>query len=108
MSDSGLKHLLADKFTISGAAAPRIGRNGACGGVVTTRSHCSAAMAGDRKLGATFQRPRLDAMKNAEILCWSRSRGMFEGVLPEAAYAALRIRKPTVNSTAAIRAIVRF
>ena len=82
MSDSGVKHLLADRFTISGAAAPRMGRNVVCGGVVTTRSRCAAATAGpvghDLAAGT-------DATKNAEILCWSRSRGMLEGVVPEGA-----------------------
>lgn len=61
MNDGGMKHLLADKFTIGGdatAAAGPIGR---------------AASA------------QTDAMLNAEMLSYSRSRGLFAGVSLEGA-----------------------
>jgi len=61
MNDGGMKHLLSDKFTIgadaSGAAGP-IGRD------VSART---------------------DAMLNAEMLSYSRSRGLFAGVSLEGA-----------------------
>jgi lipid-binding SYLF domain-containing protein len=56
MNDGGMKHLLSDKFTVGGdasAAAGPIGRE------------------------ATAQ---TDAMMNAEILSYSRSRGLFAGI----------------------------
>jgi lipid-binding SYLF domain-containing protein len=61
MNDGGMKHLLSDKFTIGGeasAAAGPIGRN------------------------ATAQ---TDAQLNAEMLSYSRSRGLFAGVSLEGA-----------------------
>jgi lipid-binding SYLF domain-containing protein len=61
MNDGGMKHLLADKFTIGGdatAAAGPIGR------------------------AATAQ---TDAMLNAEMLSYSRSRGLFAGISLEGA-----------------------
>jgi lipid-binding SYLF domain-containing protein len=61
MNDGGMKHLLADKFTIGGdatAAAGPIGRT------------------------ATAQ---TDAMLNAEMLAYSRSRGLFAGISLEGA-----------------------
>lgn len=61
MNDSGMKHLLSDKFTIGGdatAAAGPIGR---------------AASA------------QTDAMLNAEMLSYSRSRGLFAGISLEGA-----------------------
>jgi lipid-binding SYLF domain-containing protein len=61
MNDGGMKHLLSDKFTIGGdasAAAGPIGRE------------------------ATAQ---TDAMMNAEILSYSRSRGLFAGISLEGA-----------------------
>ena len=61
MNDSGMKHLLSDKFTIGGdatAAAGPIGRQ------------------------ATAQ---TDAMLNAEMLSYSRSRGLFAGISLEGA-----------------------
>src|ERR1019366_1061985 len=56
MNDGGMKHLLSDKFTIGGeasAAAGPVGRN------------------------ATAQ---TDAQLNAEMLSYSRSRGLFAGI----------------------------
>jgi lipid-binding SYLF domain-containing protein len=56
MNEGGMKHLLSDKFTIGGdatAAAGPIGRD------VTAQT---------------------DAMMNAEILSYSRSRGLFAGI----------------------------
>jgi lipid-binding SYLF domain-containing protein len=56
MNDGGMKHLLSDKFTVGGdasAAAGPIGRD------VTAQT---------------------DAMMNAEILSYSRSRGLFAGI----------------------------
>lgn len=56
MNEKGLNHLLSDKFTIGGdaaAAAGPVGRNAAAG---------------------------TDASLRAEILSWSRSRGLFAGV----------------------------
>jgi lipid-binding SYLF domain-containing protein len=61
MNDGGMKHLLSDKFTIGGdasAAAGPIGRE------------------------ATAQ---TDAMMNAEMLSYSRSRGVFAGISLEGA-----------------------
>jgi len=61
MNDGGMKHLLSDKFTIGGdatAAAGPIGR---------------AASA------------QTDAMLNAEMLSYSRSRGLFAGISLEGA-----------------------
>jgi lipid-binding SYLF domain-containing protein len=61
MNDGGMKHLLSDKFTIGGeatAAAGPIGRD------------------------ATAQ---TDAMLNAEMLSYSRSRGLFAGISLEGA-----------------------
>ena len=56
MNDGGMKHLLSDKFTIGGdatAAAGPVGRD------MTAQT---------------------DAMMNAEILSYSRSRGLFAGI----------------------------
>jgi lipid-binding SYLF domain-containing protein len=61
MNDGGMKHLLSDKFTIGGdarAAADPIGRE------LTAQT---------------------DAMLNAEMLSYSRSRGLFAGVSLESA-----------------------
>jgi lipid-binding SYLF domain-containing protein len=61
MNDGGMKHLLSDKFTLGGeatAAAGPIGRD------------------------ATAQ---TDAMLNAEMLSYSRSRGLFAGISLEGA-----------------------
>lgn len=61
MNDGGMKHLLSDKFTIGGeatAAAGPIGRD-------TTA--------------------QTDAMLNAEMLSYSRSRGLFAGISLEGA-----------------------
>ena len=61
MNDGGMKHLLSDKFTIGGdatAAAGPVGRS------------------------ATAQ---TDAMLNAEMLSYSRSRGLFAGISLEGA-----------------------
>src|SRR5271170_4540741 len=61
MNDGGMKHLLSDKFTIGGeatAAAGPIGRD------------------------ATAE---TDAMLNAEMLSYSRSRGLFAGISLEGA-----------------------
>jgi lipid-binding SYLF domain-containing protein len=61
MNDRGMKHLLSDKFTIGGdasAAAGPVGRE------------------------ATAQ---TDAMMNAEMLSYSRSRGLFAGISLEGA-----------------------
>ena len=61
MNDRGMKHLLSDKFTIGGdasAAAGPVGRE------------------------ATAQ---TDAMMNAELLSYSRSRGLFAGISLEGA-----------------------
>lgn len=61
MNDRGMKHLLSDKFTIGGdatAAAGPIGR------------------------GATAQ---TDALMHAEMLSYSRSRGLFAGISLEGA-----------------------
>jgi len=56
MNDGGMRHLLADKFTIGGdasAAAGPVGRDASA---------------------------RTDAMMNAEILSYSRSQGLFAGI----------------------------
>jgi lipid-binding SYLF domain-containing protein len=61
MNDGGMKHLLSDKFTIGGdatAAAGPLGR------AVTAQT---------------------DAMMNAEMLSYSRSRGLFAGISLEGA-----------------------
>jgi lipid-binding SYLF domain-containing protein len=61
MNESGMKHLLSDKFTIGGeatAAAGPVGRD------------------------ATAQ---TDALMNAEMLSYSRSRGLFAGISLEGA-----------------------
>jgi len=61
MNDGGMRHLLSDKFTIGGeatAAAGPVGRD------------------------ATAQ---TDAMLNAEMLSYSRSRGLFAGISLEGA-----------------------
>jgi lipid-binding SYLF domain-containing protein len=61
MNDGGMRHLLSDKFTIGGdasAAAGPIGRE-------TTA--------------------QTDAMMNAEMLSYSRSRGLFAGISLEGA-----------------------
>src|ERR1022692_4605871 len=61
MNDGGMKHVLSDKFTIGGeatAAAGPIGRNASA---------------------------ETDAMLNAEMLSYSRSRGLFAGISLEGA-----------------------
>jgi lipid-binding SYLF domain-containing protein len=61
MNDGGMRHVLSDKFTIGGeatAAAGPIGRDAAA---------------------------QTDAMMNAEMLSYSRSRGLFAGVSLEGA-----------------------
>ena len=61
MNDGGMKHLLSDKFTIGGeatAAAGPIGRDASA---------------------------QTDAMMNAEMLSYSRSRGLFAGISLEGA-----------------------
>jgi lipid-binding SYLF domain-containing protein len=64
MNDSGMKHLLSDKFTIGGeatAAAGPLGRDAAA---------------------------QTDAEMNAEMLSYSRSRGLFAGISLEGATLA--------------------
>jgi lipid-binding SYLF domain-containing protein len=61
MNDRGMKHLLADKFTIGGDAT---------------------AAAGPVGRGASAQ---TDAMMHAEMLSYSRSRGLFAGISLEGA-----------------------
>jgi lipid-binding SYLF domain-containing protein len=61
MNDGGMRHLLSDKFTIGGeatAAAGPLGRDAAA---------------------------QTDALMNAEMLSYSRSRGLFAGVSLEGA-----------------------
>jgi lipid-binding SYLF domain-containing protein len=61
MNESGMKHLLADKFTIGGeatAAAGPVGRDASA---------------------------QTDALLNAEMLSYSRSRGLFAGISLEGA-----------------------
>jgi len=61
MNDGGMRHLLSDKFTIGGeatAAAGPLGRDAAA---------------------------QTDAMMNAEMLSYSRSRGLFAGISLEGA-----------------------
>ena len=61
MNDGGMRHLLSDKFTVGGeatAAAGPVGRDAAA---------------------------QTDAMMNAEMLSWSRARGLFAGVSLEGA-----------------------
>lgn len=61
MNDRGMKHLLSDKFTIGGdatAAAGPVGRNASA---------------------------QTDAMMHAEMLSYSRSRGLFAGISLEGA-----------------------
>lgn len=61
MNDGGMKHLLSDKFTVGGDASGAAGPIG-------------------RDLSA-----RTDAMLNAEMLSYSRSRGLFAGISLEGA-----------------------
>jgi len=61
MNDGGMRHLLTDKFTIGGDATAAAGPIG-------------------RDLSA-----RTDAMMNAEMLSYSRSRGLFAGISLEGA-----------------------
>jgi len=61
MNDGGMKHLLSDKFTIGGDATAAAGPLG-------------------RDLSA-----QTDAMMNAEMLSYSRSRGLFAGISLEGA-----------------------
>jgi lipid-binding SYLF domain-containing protein len=61
MNDGGMKHLLSDKFTIGGDAT---------------------AAAGPVGRGASAQ---TDAMMHAEMLSYSRSRGLFAGISLEGA-----------------------
>jgi lipid-binding SYLF domain-containing protein len=56
MNDGGMKHLLSDKFTLGGDASAAAGPVG-------------------RDISA-----RTDAMLNAEMLSYSRSRGLFAGI----------------------------
>jgi lipid-binding SYLF domain-containing protein len=61
MNDAGMKHLLSDKFTVGGeatAAAGPVGRDASA---------------------------QTDAMMNAEMLSYSRSRGLFAGISLEGA-----------------------
>jgi lipid-binding SYLF domain-containing protein len=61
MNDNGMKHLLSDKFTIGGeatAAAGPVGRDASA---------------------------QTDAMMHAEMLSYSRSRGLFAGISLEGA-----------------------
>src|SRR6202043_2050949 len=61
MNDDGMKHLLSDKFTIGGeatAAAGPVGRDASA---------------------------QTDAMMHAEMLSYSRSRGLFAGISLEGA-----------------------
>jgi lipid-binding SYLF domain-containing protein len=61
MNDGGMKHLLSDKFTVGGdaaAAAGPVGRDAAA---------------------------QTDAMMHAEMLSYSRSRGLFAGISLEGA-----------------------
>jgi lipid-binding SYLF domain-containing protein len=64
MNEGGMKHLLSDKFTLGGDAAVAAGPVG-------------------RAVSA-----QTDAMMNAEILSYSRSRGLFAGVSLEGATLA--------------------
>src|ERR1039458_5538824 len=69
MNDGGMRHLLADKFTIGGdasAAAGPVGRDASA---------------------------RTDGMMNAEILSYSRSQGLFAGIALDG--ATLRPDAPT-------------
>jgi SH3 domain-containing YSC84-like protein 1 len=61
MNDGGMKHLLSDKFTIGGDATAAAGPVGRAASAQT------------------------DAMLNAEMLSYSRSRGLFAGVSLEGA-----------------------
>jgi SH3 domain-containing YSC84-like protein 1 len=61
MNDGGMKHLLSDKFTIGGEATAAAGPVG-------------------RDVSA-----QTDAMMNAEMLSYSRSRGLFAGISLEGA-----------------------
>ncbi len=61
MNDGGMKHLLSDKFTVGGDATAAAGPVG-------------------RAVSA-----QTDAMMNAELLSYSRSRGLFAGVSLEGA-----------------------
>src|SRR6202142_2957758 len=69
MNDGGMKHLLSDKFTIGGDATAAAGPVG-------------------RDLSA-----QTDAMMHAEMLSYSRARGLFAGISLEG--ATLRPDKPT-------------
>jgi lipid-binding SYLF domain-containing protein len=64
MNDGGMKHLLSDKFTLGGDASIAAGPLG-------------------RDLSA-----QTDAMMNAEVLSYSRSRGLFAGISLEGASLA--------------------
>jgi lipid-binding SYLF domain-containing protein len=61
MNDGGMKHLLSDKFTIGGEATAAAGPVGRDAGAQT------------------------DAMMNAEMLSYSRARGLFAGISLEGA-----------------------
>ena len=61
MNDGGMKHLLSDKFTLGGDATVAAGPIGRAASAET------------------------DAMMNAEILSYSRSRGLFAGISLEGA-----------------------
>ena len=83
MNEGGMKHLLSDKFTIGGeatAAAGPVGRDAAA---------------------------QTDALMNAEMLSYSRSRGFSQASRSKARRSA-RMRTPTRNSTAAKQRIVKF
>jgi lipid-binding SYLF domain-containing protein len=69
MNDGGMKHLLSDKFTVGGDAS---GAAGPIGRDVSART---------------------DVMLNAELLSYSRSRGLFAGISLEG--ATLRPDGPT-------------
>jgi SH3 domain-containing YSC84-like protein 1 len=76
MNDGGMKHLLSDKFTIGGEATAAAGPVG--------RDACA----------------QTDAVMQAEMLSYSRARGLFAGISLEGR-RFVRMREPTRNLTAA-------
>ena len=83
MNDGGMKHLLTDKFTLGGDATVAAGPIGRAASAQT------------------------DAMMNAEMLSYSRSRGLFAGISLEGATLHAD-GELTGSSMAAMRRIVRF
>ncbi len=83
MNDGGMKHLLSDKFTIGGDATAAAGPVG-------------------RDVGA-----QTDVTMKAEMLSYSRSRGLFAGISLEAR-PSVRTRKPIENFTAPTQQTVKF